>query len=945
MKNRNIHSFLLTAAVVVCLMLAHYIPSTSVGKYTFRQVDILSDLTDAVVSVMSNKAEETSKESKPSTPAAKKNDGPLIPSLISDTTTIKGRPLRIAYYGDSFIEGDIMVEDVRRALQQRYGGQGVGWVDAANEATNARSAIREHHSGFTEHLAMKHETYRGDQAGIAERYYDAADGARLSLHSKEFSKNTDTWDVARLFLRTKSPVTVDVSVVGGTTEKHVVSPSPRVQMIETRGRMNNIDYTIHGSGATVFGVALESDHGVIVDNFSMRGTSGVSMTSVPAATLNDFANLRPYDIIILQYGVNAVPPRATEQQCEWYMKQMKKTIDHLQKCFPHSHIVMVSTPDRGTKQNGQVVTAPGIPMLVRHQRQLAQAEAIDFFSLFDSMGGEGSIARLREEGQAAADFIHITRSGGGKLAEGMVAFLAGKNDKNMPANATANVMDGDSKNNIDNKVGHEDKLLSLFTYNPAEPMLFTSGKFLMAMLLFSLIYVLLRNRQALRLGFVIFFSLYYYYTCSGLCVLLLCLVTISDFLLARRGVGRRWAVWVSVVMNMGLLVFFKYGTFFASLVGFDMHDSPLNMQNSALSLHSLFSLAGLSFFTFRSLSYAVDVYKGRCKPADSLLDYAFYLTFFPVLLAGPITRAKDFLPQIRRELIVSSTMFARGVFLIAVGLFKKAVISDYIGINFVDRVFDNATLFTGGEVLLAIYGYCFQIYCDFSGYSDIAIGIALLLGFHIADNFRKPFLADSMSDFWRRWHISLSTWIRDYIYIPLGGNRKGRLRAWINQLVAMTLCGLWHGANLTFVIWGAVHGLLVCIHKFFSQVLLGHDRHYHPSGWRRVVSVVLTFHVLCATWVLFRAPDLEAAGNLFTQLFTKFDITIMPQVFAAYSEVFMLVLLALVLHLVPVRCQQRMVAYISRGGFVVAVLLLVAVIWMVIQVKASDIQPFIYFQF
>ena len=161
----------------------------------------------------------------------------------------------------------------------------------------------------------------------------------------------------------------------------------------------------------------------------------------------------------------------------------------------------------------------------------------------------------------------------------------------------------------------------------------------------------------------------------------------------------------------------------------------------------------------------------------------------------------------------------------------------------------------------------------------------------------------------------------------------------------MTLCGLWHGANLTFVIWGAVHGLLVCIHKFFSQVLLGHDRHYHPSGWRRVVSVVLTFHVLCATWVLFRAPDLEAAGNLFTQLFTKFDISIMPQVFAAYSEVFMLVLLALVLHLVPVRCQQRMVAYISRGGFVVAVLLLVAVIWMVIQVKTSDIQPFIYFQF
>lgn len=925
MRDHRAYLFFIMASVVVCLLLLHLIPSFSVGDYTVRQVNILSELGEM-------SASPDTAVTQPAPVATQQ------PSPVTHNPSNQDGLVRIAYYGDSFIEGDIMVEEVRRKLQQRFGGQGIGWVDVANSATNARGAISEQHSGFTEHLAMKHETYRADQAGVSERYYDAADGAHLSLHSKEFSKNTDTWDVARMFLRAKSPIRVTVTVEGGAKEEKNVPASPKVQMIETRGRMNNIDYVIHGSGAVVFGVALESDSGVIVDNFSMRGTSGVSIPYVPEATLSDFATLRPYDIILLQYGVNAVPARATQQQCEWYMKQMSKTIAHLRKTFPQAQIILASTPDRGTRSGGQVITAPGIPMLVDHQRKLAAKDSVAFFSLFDAMGGNGAMARLHEKGEAAADFIHITRTGGKELAGPVADYLSGWIDGGSgKKQADSGELAGGSEKVEDENVKVD---IRLPFFNPSEPMLFTSGRFLIAMLLFALIYVILRSKHALRLAFVVLFSLYYYYACSGLCVLLLCLVTLADYLLARDGAGRKWALWTSVAMNMGLLVVFKYSTFFAGLLGFQSHILPLTS-----GLTTLTTLAGLSFFTFRSLSYAVDVYKGKCTPATSLLDYSFYLTFFPVLLAGPITRAKDFLPQVHRPLSVSSAMVSRGVFLIAVGLFKKAVISDYIGINFVDRVFDNATLFTGGEVLLAIYGYCFQIYCDFSGYSDIAIGIALLLGYHIPDNFRKPFLADSMSDFWRRWHISLSTWIRDYVYIPLGGNRHGRMRAWLNQMVAMTLCGLWHGASLTFVVWGAVHGLLVNLHKFFSQVVLRHDRHYHPTGWRRAVSVFVTFHVICATWVLFRAADMTVVGDIFTQLFTKFDVGVLSKVFVAYKEVFLLIALAVTCHFIPVRWQRRGVALLNKSGLIGCVLLLVVIIYLVIQVKASDIQPFIYFQF
>ena len=355
------------------------------------------------------------------------------------------------------------------------------------------------------------------------------------------------------------------------------------------------------------------------------------------------------------------------------------------------------------------------------------------------------------------------------------------------------------------------KLTGLLAYDSHQPMIFSSGIFLFLFLAFSFVYMLLQKRVTARLLFVTLFSYYFYYKSSGIYFFLLGIVTVSDFFLAHRMQQtethwkRKMLVVISLCINLGLLCYFKYTNFFYQML------CPL--WNGSFQPLDIFLPVGISFFTFQSLSYTIDVYRKDLKPLDNLLDYAFYVSFFPQLVAGPIVRARDFIPQIRRPLLVTNEMFGQGVFFIVSGLFKKAVISDYISVNFVERIFDNPSLYSGLENLFGVYGYALQIYCDFSGYSDMAIGIALLLGFRFPINFNSPYKSDSVTDFWHRWHISLSTWLRDYLYISLGGNRKGKLRTYINLVLTMLLGGLWHGASWNFVVWGGLHGVALALHK------------------------------------------------------------------------------------------------------------------------------------
>ena len=412
----------------------------------------------------------------------------------------------------------------------------------------------------------------------------------------------------------------------------------------------------------------------------------------------------------------------------------------------------------------------------------------------------------------------------------------------------------------------------------------------------------------------------------------------------RRG-GERWSRAVNagnILLNLTILGVFKYYDFFAAsfaeLFGIADYDSLL--------LRIILPV-GISFFVFQSMSYTIDIYRGQLKPLSNWLDYLFYLSFFPQLVAGPIVRARDFIPQIRQNpVVVTREMFGTGVFLILTGLFKKAIISDYISLNFVDRIFDEPLLYSGFECLMGIYGYALQIYCDFSGYSDMAIGIALLLGFRFPKNFDAPYKSATITEFWRRWHISLSTWLRDYLYISLGGNRKGRIRTYGNLLLTMLLGGLWHGAAVRFILWGGLHGAALALHKLWMALVpgakaTGAQMHW----WSRAAGMLLTFNIVCLGWLMFRAESMQTVSLMLHQIFENFNAAMIPQVVTGYAAVFALIAAGYILHLLPSAVDAVAQRIVVHAPLVLQVLMAAAMIWCVMQIKSSDIQPFIYFQF
>ena len=477
-----------------------------------------------------------------------------------------------------------------------------------------------------------------------------------------------------------------------------------------------------------------------------------------------------------------------------------------------------------------------------------------------------------------------------------------------------------------------DKLKDVFVYDAQAPMIFSSGLFVFLFLGFTFIYMLLQKKNTARILFVCFFSYYFYYKSSGTYFFLLAVVTVVDFILAwlmdrtETKMKRKALLMVSLCTNLGLLVYFKYTNFFFN------------------TIYDIFLPVGISFFTFQSLSYTIDVYRHNLKPLNSLLEYAFYVSFFPQLVAGPIVRAKDFIPQIRQPLFVSREMFGQGVFFIISGLFKKAVISDYISVNFVERIFDNPGLYSGLENLFGVYGYAMQIYCDFSGYSDMAIGIALILGFRFPMNFNSPYKSVSITDFWRRWHISLSNWLRDYLYISLGGNRKGKLRTYLNLIITMLLGGLWHGASWNFVVWGGFHGVALAAHKFWRNIT-GKGKNEQSHGIRKFFAVLITFHFVCFCWIFFRNSTFEASLEMLGQIFGNFNPQLFSQLVEGYWKVFALIALGFLLHFAPDKWQEACSKGVTALPLVGKVCLMVALVYIVIQMKSTEIQPFIYFQF
>jgi D-alanyl-lipoteichoic acid acyltransferase DltB (MBOAT superfamily) len=416
---------------------------------------------------------------------------------------------------------------------------------------------------------------------------------------------------------------------------------------------------------------------------------------------------------------------------------------------------------------------------------------------------------------------------------------------------------------------------------------------------------------------------------------------------------KKLLVALSVVVNLGVLSYFKYAYFYTDIVN-QIFGTNLTVTNylsawtnglfgSHFDTASIFLPVGISFYTFQTISYTVDVYRGKIPPVKNIIDFGFYVSFFPQLVAGPIVRASEFIPQLYRKFNLTTREFGHASFLIIAGLIKKMVISDYISINFVDRVFDNPLSYSGFENLMATYGYALQIYCDFSGYTDIAIGLALLLGFRLPINFNSPYKATSITDFWHRWHISLSSWLRDYLYIPLGGNRKGSVRTYINLILTMLLGGLWHGANLRFVVWGGIHGVGLALHKLWTKYIPTFS--FIGENWRRFIGAVFTFHLVCFSWVFFRSDTMDSAKQMLGQIVNRFGASSIVEIVRSYYGVYLLILIGFVLHWLPFGFKEWYRGKFIDSNILVKGFVIVMLVVLIIQFKTAEIQPFIYFRF
>ena len=567
------------------------------------------------------------------------------------------------------------------------------------------------------------------------------------------------------------------------------------------------------------------------------------------------------------------------------------------------------------------------------------------------------------------------------------------------------------------------ELRDILTFHPGAPWTFLDVEFWLFLMGVLAIDGLMHKdkRRTLRHVWLLMASLLFYWKTSGWFVLILLFSTLSDYLIGhriersdRQGSRNRWLA-LSILLNLGLLFYFKYTYFLTdawnSATGWDI--IPRNWlamgANEVLgtqwSVDRILLPVGISFYTFQTISYTVDIHRRQVKALKRLSDFGFYVSFFPQLVAGPIVRAADFVPQILRPAALTKDMVGLAGFWILNGLMKKVLLADWIAVNFNDRVFAAPNAHSGFEVLMAMYGYSLQVYADFSGYTDMAIGVALLMGYRLPQNFNSPYKADSCGNFWRRWHMSLSGWLKDYLYIPMGGNRSAswftaisasflltfvvllypdptfigtlfaalvggaiamsripRFRRWVitnvNIWMTMLLGGLWHGASWNFVIWGGLNGLGITVYKLWRKVSPWENK---DRIWKRAVAILLTFHFITFTRIWFRTAshttwasfgtnhDLEgewsAANSVLTQLASATSWEVIREVTSHFGHVFLVMGLGYVIHLLPSTWKSRYRMAFATAPFGVQIVTAVAAVGVAMAVLSAGGTPFIYFQF
>jgi alginate O-acetyltransferase complex protein AlgI len=504
-----------------------------------------------------------------------------------------------------------------------------------------------------------------------------------------------------------------------------------------------------------------------------------------------------------------------------------------------------------------------------------------------------------------------------------------------------------------------ERILEFLSYSPSHPLIFTQLDFWMFFLIVFAGFSLLNKKIDLRNFYLMAVSWFFYYKTGGFFITMLILSTVSGYGLAylihnfENKTTRAVLIGLSITIHLGLLAYFKYAYFIVnSFNGFFGADfeivNYLSLAANHITNHNTFDVStiilpiGISFYTFQIITYVVDVYRKKIEPVDSFFDFAFYVAFFPQLVAGPIVRASDFIPQLHNKSKISNEAFGTGIWLVLKGLFKKVFIGDYIAVNFIDRVFETPLSYTGIENISALFGYSLQVYCDFSGYTDIAIGLSQLMGFNLAKNFNSPYKAKNVGEFWKRWHMSLSNFLKDYLYIPIGGNRHGHIRTNINLMLTMLLGGLWHGASWNFVIWGGLNGIALLVYKYWKRVSPYEKR----TDWlTNLWKIGFTFIFITFTRIFFRSPDMQTVGEFFHQIVYNFGIAHLFEFIWAFKWVWMMIVIGYFTHWLSDSIKDKALQWFIDTNLGVKVLITVIVVFIIYQSVTAELQPFIYFQF
>jgi D-alanyl-lipoteichoic acid acyltransferase DltB (MBOAT superfamily) len=891
--------------------------------------------------------------------------------------------VRILYYGDSQIEGDRVTSYLRDYLRKQKGGTGPGLFLPLMPVMYTRSLWLRSSSNWIRYNFLSYKTGEITHRDLGPfmtlcRYLP--EGVKSTVQVKAFVRikpsnmadsSVSKYDILRIFYESNEG-TVYIHIKGDGEKLFTDSLKTGKGYNEYRCKLSGaheIEIEFEGKvSPDIYGLSIEGEKGVVVDNIPQRGSAGLEFTMVDRNNLREsYRKLSP-DLFVLHYGLNIV--KNIKDDYSYYQKGLARQLSLLKELSPLTPILVIGVTDMALNEGDSIRSYKNIPSIIEAQKRATNIEDATFWNSYVAMGGKSSIVKWegKKPPLAQKDFIHFTNPGADTLSGLLVSSLfvnKPESDFNISSRPVpvivpkAPIVMMDLPSVKPEKVSlFKSVVTALFNYDPDKPFVFTSAAFWIFFLFVLAGYSLVYKKLLLRNIYLFLISLFFYYKAGGLFLFILIFVTVIDytcgFLIykSKTKAGRRFFVLLSIISNLGLLGYFKYTSFIISSINevfgtqLKVYDLLSNFSNSVLGtsfdITYIILPVGISFFTFQSLSYTIDVYRKKMDPVRNIIDFGFYVSFFPHLVAGPIVRASVFIPQIYREFRLSGPEFSHALYMISKGLIKKIIISNFIALNLVDRVFDAPSIYSGFENLLAIYGYGLQIYCDFSGYTDIAIGVALILGFRLPVNFNAPYKATSITDFWKRWHISLSQWLRDYLYISLGGNRKGKIRTYFNLMITMLLGGLWHGASLRFIIWGGLHGIGLVINKIWTSVFKSPAKMSWPG---RMIRVFLTFQFVNFCWLFFRSTDMVTIKIMLKQIFQNFSPGSYLTVIPAYSNALLLMLVAYLIHFLPERVKES-----YRGVFIktpllgqLAVIMIVAIL--LFQMRTSEVMPFIYFRF